>query len=72
MTTATQAAKSTGPDLRPSIFKFRVMQGDEIIGQFSNIKLATSTADEYRAIVLDVSKDPHVVVYRDGKVLDTK
>jgi hypothetical protein len=60
MNTATQRAKIGGPDLLPTVHPFRVMQGETIIGQFSNVKLAADTAREYRgdAIVVDVSAKP--------------
>ena len=55
----------------PSIHRYRVMKGDEIIGQFSNLHLAVDTAYLYRgaAVVLDVSVEPHRVVYKDGHLL---
>ena len=41
------------PDLSPHIFKYRVMRGEEIIGQFSNLPLAEDAAHEYRGVVLE-------------------
>ena len=51
-----------GPDLRPSFFKFRVVHGDQLIGQFSNVRLADRTAQEHRGAV--------VLIYQDGKWLE--
>jgi hypothetical protein len=46
------------------------MKGEEIIGQFSNIKLAADAAHEYRgAIIVDVSRTPNEVVYRTARFL---
>jgi hypothetical protein len=51
--------------------RYRVMQGDEIIGQFSNRQLAEQRAKHLRgAIVLDVLMEPPKVVYKDGKWLE--
>jgi hypothetical protein len=50
--------------------RYRVMKGDEIIGQFSNRELAGKTAYEHHAIVLDVSVQPPKVIYEDGKWLE--
>jgi hypothetical protein len=47
------------------------MLGEEIVGQFSNAKLAGDSAYLRRgAIVLDTSMQPHRVVYQDGKGLE--
>ena len=54
----------------PTIHRYRVMKGDTIIGQFSNLRLAMDTAHRYRGAVLDVSVTPHRVVYKDGKLLE--
>jgi hypothetical protein len=60
-----------GQDLPLSVFKYRVMKGSEIIGQFSNVKTAADTARAHRdAIVLDMSLKPPMVVYRNGTVLE--
>jgi hypothetical protein len=57
--------------LHPSLHKYRVMKGDQIIGQFSNIKLAADTAHRHRgAVVLDVSVVPNLTVYRDGGLVE--
>jgi hypothetical protein len=57
--------------LHPSLHKYRIMKGDQIVGQFSNIKLATDTADRYRnCVVVDVSVVPNVTIYRDGRLLE--
>jgi hypothetical protein len=57
--------------LHPELHKFRVMTGEKIIGQFSNIKLAANTANRHRgSIVVDVSVVPNVTVYRDGRLLE--
>ena len=50
--------------------RYRVMKGDEIIGQFSNRELAKKTAEQYHAIVLDISVIPPKVVFREGKWLE--
>jgi predicted component of type VI protein secretion system len=50
--------------------RYRVMKRDEIIGQFSNRELARKTADQYHAVVLDMSVIPPKVVYQDGKWLE--
>jgi predicted component of type VI protein secretion system len=50
--------------------RYRIMKGDEIIGQFSNRELAGKTADQYHAIVLDMSVIPAKVVYQAGKWLE--
>ena len=57
-------------DRLPTLHKFRVMKGDTIIGQFSNLALAAETAYFHRGcVVLDVSVEPHQVVYKDGKLV---
>ena len=60
------------PHLLSSVFRYRVQRrGTEAIGQFSNMKLAEVTAHRYRdAIVLDVSVQPHRIIYQDGKRLE--
>ena len=60
------------PNLPPHVFKYRVMHGEEIIGQFSSLDLAIETAREHRSIpvVLDISVDPPCVVFRDGKRIE--
>ena len=69
--TSAARQRATKPDLLPTIHLFRVMHGEAIIGQFSNIKLADRATHEHRgAVVLDVSVQPHKVVYSDGKWLD--
>jgi hypothetical protein len=71
MSTATQRAKIDGPDLVPTRHPFRVMQGETVIGQFSNVRLATDTAREHLgSVVLDVSGNSPVVVFRDGKLVE--
>jgi len=45
-------APAKKPDLSPKAHPYRVMLGNEIVGQFSNVKLAESTAREYRGVVL--------------------
>lgn len=58
-------------DRLPSLQKYRVMKGNTIIGQFSNLPLAVETADFHRGCtVSDVSVEPHRVVYKDGKLLE--
>ena len=70
-TLATQRTKSTKPDLAPAIHPYRIMLGDRIIGQFSNAKLADWTLHDYpRAIVLYMSVQPPMVVYKDGNWLE--
>jgi hypothetical protein len=69
MTTPTQRTKING--LRPSVHKYRVMVADEIIGQFSNIKLATDKARSHRgSVVVDLSTKPPRVAYRDGRLVE--
>lgn len=70
MKTSATAARS-GKDLHPNVHRYRVMEGETIIGQFSNIELATETAHRYRgnALVLDISAKPHLMVYEDGRLL---
>ena len=70
MKTSATAAKSGG-DLPPSIHRYRVMQGEKIVGQFSNLPLAEATAHRYRgtAVILDISVKPHLVVHKDGRSL---
>jgi hypothetical protein len=47
------------------------MLGEEIVGQFSNAKLAGDSAHLRRgAIVLDTSMQPHRMVYQDRKWLE--
>lgn len=55
-------------DLSPQIFKYRVMKGEEIIGQFSNLELAIMSARDRRNIpvVLDISVNPPRVVFKNG------
>ena len=64
-----EAARAASYELVPAVHKFRVMQGDKIIGQFSNSELAHKTAREYPdAAVLDVSVKLHRVVPKaEGK-----
>jgi hypothetical protein len=68
--TSANAAESGG-DLLTSIHRYRVMQGEKIVGQFSNLPLAEATAHQYRgtAVVLDISVKPPLVVHRDGRSL---
>ncbi len=70
MKTSATATRS-GKDLHPNVHRYRVMEGETIIGQFSNIELATDTAHRYRgtAVVLDISVKPHLVVHKDGRSL---
>jgi len=59
------------PDLSPNLFKFRVMQGDEIVGTFSNAKAAGDSEYLRRgAIVLNMSTKPPKVVYQDRKWIE--
>jgi hypothetical protein len=68
MNTPTPRAKI---DDLPNVHKFRVMRGEDIIGQFSNLKLAAETARARRAsVVLDMSAKPPKVVYRDGRLVE--
>jgi hypothetical protein len=48
------------------------MQGEKIVGQFSNLPLAEATAHRYRgtALVLDTSVEPHRVVYKNGMLVE--
>ena len=58
-------------DLSPTLHKYRVMKDDQIIGQFSNIKLAARAARQHPgSVVVDVSVVPNVIVYRDGRLLE--
>ena len=67
MSTPPPRAKIDG--LHPGTHKYRVMNVDEIIGQFSNVKLATDKARSHRgSVVLDMSTKPPSVVYRDGRL----
>jgi hypothetical protein len=51
--------------------RYWVMLGEEIVGQFSNAKLAGDSAYLRRgAIVLDTSMQPHRMVYQDRKWLE--
>jgi hypothetical protein len=64
--TTTQRAKV--PALSPTVFKYRVMLGDQIVGKFSNVKLAGNTAYLRRgAVVVDMSMKPPTVIYSDRK-----
>jgi hypothetical protein len=60
------------PDLSPHVFKFRVMRGEEIVGQFSNLELAVASARDRRNIpvVLDVSVNPPRIVFKNGMRVD--
>lgn len=60
------------PDLSPRVFKFRVMRGEEIVGQFSNLELAIASARDRRNIpvVLDVSVNPPRIVFKNGMRVD--
>jgi hypothetical protein len=60
------------PDLSPRVFKFRVMRGEEIVGQFSNLELAVASARDRRNIpvVLDVSVNPPRIVFKNGMRVD--
>ena len=50
-------------DLNPNL-QYRVMVGGDIIGDFSDLKLATATAFEHSgSVVLDMSVKPPLVVY---------
>jgi hypothetical protein len=54
-------------ELTLSVHKYRVMQGETIIGQFSNAELARETARDCRgSVVLDASVEPPVMVYQGG------
>ncbi len=58
------------PRLQPRVQRFRVMDGDEIIGQFSNMALVEeSVLGRRTAKVFDVSMCPHRLLYQDGKWL---
>ena len=58
-------------DRLPTLHKYRVMKGDTIIGQFSNLPLAAETAYfRHDCVVLDVSVEPYRVVYRDGRLVE--
>jgi hypothetical protein len=48
-------APTKKPDLSAKAHPYRVMVGAEIIGQFSNLPLAESTARECRGVVVDLS-----------------
>ena len=73
MNEPTQPARSK-PDLSPQIFKYRVMKGDQVIGQFSNLELAIMSARDRRNIpvVLDISVNPPRIVFKDGMRVDQK
>ena len=60
------------PRLSPHVFKYRVMKGEEILGQFSSLDLAIETARQHRGIpvVLDVSVQPPLIIYRRGQLLE--
>ena len=67
------AARTPVPraDRLPSLHKYRVMKGATIIGQFSNLALAAESANFHRGcVVLDVSVEPHRVVYKDGRLVE--
>jgi len=67
----TSAAQGSTSDLLSNVHKYRVMVADEIIGQFSNAKLAAHTAHSHRgSLVLDMSLKPPKVVYSDGRLLE--
>ena len=58
------------PRLLPRVQPFRVMIGDEIIGQYSNMALVNEAVLSRRnAVVFDVSTCPHRLIYKDGKWL---
>jgi len=63
-------ATRSGKDLHPNVHRYCVMEGETIIGQFSNIELATDTAHRYRgnALVMDISVKPHLMAYKDGRL----
>jgi len=55
------------PRLLPRVQRYRVMVGDRIVGQFSNLALVDeAVAGRHTAMVFDVSMCPHRVIYRDG------
>jgi hypothetical protein len=45
-------APAKKPDLSAKSHPYRVMQGGQVIGQFSNLPLAEETACEYRGVVV--------------------
>lgn len=58
------------PRLLPRIHRYRVMDGNEIVGQFSNMALVDDAVSERRnAVVFDVSMCPSRLIYKDGKWL---
>lgn len=63
--------KASGtPRLLPNIHRFRVMNGEKIIGQFSNMKLVEEALiGKRQAVVFDVSMCPSRLIYKDGKWL---
>ena len=71
MSTAPPPAKIRYSGLLRSVHKYHVMLGEEIIGQFSNLPLATDTAHAHRgSLVLDLSTKPPKVVYRGGRLVE--
>jgi len=62
-------AKGT-PRLLPRVQRYRVMVGEQIIGQYSNMALVDEAVlGRNTAVVFDVSMCPHRVIYKDGKWL---
>ena len=60
-------ASNVPSELTLGVHKYRVMQGEKIIGQFSNAALARETARNCRgSVVLDASVEPPVMVYQGG------
>ena len=57
-------------DLSPTIFKYRVMKGENIIGQFSNIALAERTARDCRGTVFNVATGK--LVFDNGRLLEER
>ena len=72
MNARTQRGKVHYSGLHPSLHKFRVMKGEEIIGQFSNLELAISSARDRQniTVVLDISVNPPRIVFQNGMRVD--
>lgn len=55
------------PRLFPRVQRYRIMDGNKILGQFSNMHLVDeAVAGKPGAVVFDVSMCPSRVIYRDG------
>lgn len=61
---------SACPRLSLAIQKYRVLEGREIVGQFSNVALADEAVRKHpKAIVFDVSMCPSRIIQRGAELI---